>query len=159
MDSCGLLDLPLELFQTILHAHNVDTKGGLVAAARCGHGDIVKLLLENGANANEEKDGLSALCYAALEEHPIMFRCLLDPGAKLPDTAMQEKCIKRAELMGVESIQQVPAWITSTAGYSVGRRGVATKYITLLWSHRYSTSIPTHKIQITTVRFRRGPPL
>jgi ankyrin repeat protein len=66
----------LETTRTLLSRKTIIT-GALVAAARGGYGDVVKLLLDHGADANEVDYGeLPAIGYAIINEHDAMFRSL-----------------------------------------------------------------------------------
>jgi ankyrin repeat protein len=65
----------------LLLIHHCSKTGAIVAAAQSGYGDIVKTLLESGADANEDDGNLSAICYAIITEHASMFRCLIEHGA------------------------------------------------------------------------------
>jgi hypothetical protein len=66
----------LETTRTLLSRKTIIT-GALVAAARGGYGDVVKLLLDHGADANEVDYGeLPAIGYAIINEHGAMFRSL-----------------------------------------------------------------------------------
>jgi hypothetical protein len=55
--------------------------GTLVAVARGGYGDVVKQLLNHGADANECEE-IPAIGYAILAEHERMFRILLQRGVR-----------------------------------------------------------------------------
>jgi hypothetical protein len=95
-----------------------NTKGAVVSAARQGHEDIVRALLEIGADANEENNGLSPICYAVLEEHTSMFYYLIKHGAKVPSLIMREQVAKLARKSGVESmVELLESWsLAQTSG-------------------------------------------
>ena len=64
-------------------------------AARRGHTDIARLLLEHGANINAADDGGStALMEAALKGHTETVRLLVERGADL--NAVDKKCGRTA---------------------------------------------------------------
>ena len=88
----------------LLLAQNASTTGGVIAAAKRGYGDIVQLLLENGADANETDGRIPAIGYAVITEHTHMFHCLLKSNARLPESDVREKCLQKARAKGVESM-------------------------------------------------------
>jgi hypothetical protein len=94
------------------------TKGAVVSAARQGHEDIVRALLEIGADANEEEKGLSPICYAVLGEHTSMFYYLIEHGAKVPSLIMREQVAELARTSGVESmVELLESWsLAQTSG-------------------------------------------
>jgi ankyrin repeat domain-containing protein 17 len=83
----------------LLLAHHCATQGALAAAARGGYGDVVKVLLEHGANANDnDNDGhLCVICHAAIMEHTSIFQNLIEHGALAPSVVMRIKCERRAK--------------------------------------------------------------
>jgi hypothetical protein len=120
MMTYGLPVFHLEFAQLLLE-HGWNTKGAVVAAARRGHIEIVKALLEAGADANEEEEHaprLSPICYAVLREHIPLFHCLIENGAKAPSLAMREEVAKLARKSGIESmLELLESWsIAQTSG-------------------------------------------
>jgi hypothetical protein len=93
----------LDYVQLLLE-HSCDTKGAVAAAARCGYVDIVRVLLQSGADVNEDMGDLSAVCYAVLLENTSMFYYLIEHGANVPSATMREDTAKRAKISGVESM-------------------------------------------------------
>jgi hypothetical protein len=91
-----------------------NSKGAVVHAARHGHEDVVRALLEIGGDANEESKGLSPICYAVLGEHLSMFHYLTGHGAKPPSLVMREQLAKSARASGVESmVELLDSWVLS----------------------------------------------
>ena len=88
----------------LLVARKSDITGAVVAAARGGYGDVVKILLKIGANANEEDGELPAIGYAIIAEHISMFRDLVQYSAHAPSPAIRETIVSRATKNGVESM-------------------------------------------------------
>jgi hypothetical protein len=103
-----------EIFQLLYtHIKNTgadDITGAVVAAAKGGHLNIIKILLEGGADANESDEELPSICYAILNEHTAMYECLLDHGASVPTLELQKKCTMRAEGSGKESMLKRLEW-------------------------------------------------
>lgn len=62
---------------------NVGQETAVMAAARTGNVDVMKLLLAHGGdvNAKESERGQTALMWAASEKHPDLVRLLLEKGA------------------------------------------------------------------------------
>jgi ankyrin repeat protein len=91
----------------VLIAHQCDTIGAVVLGARGGYGDVVSVLLECGADANEEDGDLSAACYALLREHSSMFYCLVKHGATVPTPEMYNKCADKLRKDGSQSMLEL----------------------------------------------------
>lgn len=99
----------------LLKTGNVDAKGGkqnstpLIIASRRGYYEIVKLLLDNGANINLKNDlGVTALMSAARGDNVETIKLLLSHGAKVNDKSYQKKrtaleyAVKRGNYKSVE---------------------------------------------------------
>jgi hypothetical protein len=67
----------------------------------------VSVLLECGADANEEDGDLSAACYALLREHSSMFYCLVKHGATVPTPEMYNKCADKLRKDGSQSMLEL----------------------------------------------------
>lgn len=67
----------------VLLDNGAGNQDALIAAARCGHVEILRLLLEQGAEIDDGDDHWNLLHCAALHEHPEAVRLLLDRGVKI----------------------------------------------------------------------------
>jgi hypothetical protein len=94
-------------FVQLLLEYGCDTLGAVTEAAKKGYEDIVRVLLQSGADVNEEDGGLSPVCCAVLREHTSMFYFLIDHGANVPSATMREEVAKRAKTAGVESMLEL----------------------------------------------------
>jgi hypothetical protein len=112
----------------LLLTYGANFTGALVAAAEGGYFDVVKLLIEHGADSNENNSRvrtlgcdsnkvnrienprntnekpLSAVAYAILAENERMLHYLLSHGASLPQGEMRDECVRRAKSRGIESM-------------------------------------------------------
>jgi hypothetical protein len=91
----------LEIARLLL-SHDAHIEGALVAAARSGYGDTVRLLLEHRANPNEEHAGLPAMGYAILAEHATMIKDLREYGARPLTDAERMICLEEAKKAGMD---------------------------------------------------------
>lgn len=74
----------LDADPALLNAKSPHGSSVLLRAAETGHLDVVKLLLERGADVNERLGmGITALHYTAQYDRPEIIRTLLDAGAKV----------------------------------------------------------------------------
>jgi ankyrin repeat protein len=83
-----------------------DTKTALMLAAKEGHQNIVKLLLENGANINKKnKSHNTALHFAVFNKHNNIVKLLIEKGAEInaKGYAGQTPLVLAAEIDNIEA--------------------------------------------------------
>ena len=67
----------------MVDANNLTPWGILYQGARCGHKDVVQLLLDRGAEPNmADQNGMTPLHYAAFKGHKDVVQLLLERGAE-----------------------------------------------------------------------------
>jgi uncharacterized protein len=111
------------MIQALLQAGAHPSNAILMTAARTGNGEVVRMLIARGtdANARESSLGETALMWAAAENHPDAVRALIEHGAD-PNTRSNklEYPKDRFGLEGVTTILPHGSW---TALMYAGRQG------------------------------------
>jgi ankyrin repeat protein len=98
IDSCRLL---LARDSNLVHLRDVNECTPMMLAARVGHIDIVRLLLEHGADVNAiSKLRSAALIAASLHNHVEVVDCLLKAGADVNATDSNGYCALMAAVEG-----------------------------------------------------------
>lgn len=100
------LIVSLLLEKGALFDSNGHDKGALNLAARLGHEDVVRILLDNGADVNTDSGSgfKNPLYEAAMSQDVGMMRLLLDRGADIKAFECGESAFDRAITMGYEEV-------------------------------------------------------
>lgn len=148
----GDRDLIKMLIERGVAVNEKDESTGLypiqVAAAR-GHVEESQLLLDAGADPNvEDESGVSAVYYAALNQHPEAWKHLLDHGATVSTSASNERAYIVAKLnhqfalyekdnnrtqSAVDALEAASASYHQASGYFTEQRREVRKSLSRLW--------------------------
>ena len=111
------------LVQALLQAGAHPTDSILMTAARTGNGEVVRMLLARGANANARESSLgeTALMWAAAENHPDAVRALIEHGAD--PNARSDKLAYPKDRFGLEGVTTILPHGSWTALMYAGRQG------------------------------------
>ena len=111
------------LVQTLLQAGAHPTNSILMTAARSGSGEVVRMLLGRGADANARESSLgeTALMWAAAENHPDAVRALIEHGADPNERS--DKLIYPKDRFGLEGVTTVLPHGSWTALMYAARQG------------------------------------
>ncbi|HEV8415680.1 MAG TPA: ankyrin repeat domain-containing protein [Bryobacteraceae bacterium] len=111
------------LIQALLQAGAHPTESILMTAARTGNGEVVRMLLARGANANARESSLgeTALMWAAAENHPDAVRALIEHGAD--PNARSDKLEYPKDRFGLEGVTTILPHGSWTALMYAGRQG------------------------------------
>lgn len=116
------------MIATLLKAGADAVQTTLITAARTGNPDVVRILLDHGANANAREDsyGETALMWAASENHPAAARLLIEHGADINARSNTLKYPKdRFGLEGVVTVLPHGSWTPLMYAARQGSLGVA----------------------------------
>jgi ankyrin repeat protein len=127
----------------------------LVLAAHSGFGDLVDLLLENGADPNASAAGFSALQIAVMRRDERMAGALLargaDPNAPLRTWTPTRRASKDFNF-GSELVGATPFWLAARFGQPAMMRLLVKHGADPLFVHRadYHTEAGDHRVEATT---------
>jgi ankyrin repeat protein len=95
------------LIQALLQAGAQSTGAILMTAARTGNGEVVRMLLARGADANARENSLgeTALMWAAAENHSEAVRALIEHGAD--PNARSDKLVYPKDRFGLEGVTTI----------------------------------------------------
>jgi len=95
------------MIQALLKAGAHPNNAILMDAARTGNGEVVRMLLARGADANARESSLgeTALMWAAAENHPEAVRALIEHGAD--PNARSEKLVYQKDRFGLEGVTTI----------------------------------------------------
>ena len=111
------------LIQALLQAGAHPTNAILMTAARTGNGEVVRMLLAHGADANARESSLgeTALMWAAAENHPEAVRALIEHGAD--PNVRSDKLVYPKDRFGLEGVTTILPHGDWTALMYAGRQG------------------------------------
>ena len=111
------------LIQALLQAGAHPTNAILMDAARTGNGEVVRMLLARGADANARESSLgeTALMWAAAENHADAVRALIEHGAD--PNVRSDKLVYPKDRFGLEGVITILPHGSWTALMYAGRQG------------------------------------
>jgi len=111
------------LIQALLQAGAHPTNAILMNAARTGNGEVVRMLLARGADANARESSLgeTALMWAAAENHPAAVRALIEHGAD--PNVRSDNLVYPKDRFGLEGVTTILPHGSWTALMYAGRQG------------------------------------